>query len=141
TSEPGNVMKPVFEFKQHGQSGRWLSSQLPYLSQHVDDLAFFMAMTSRTNVHGPGSYLMNTGFLLPGFPCFGAWVSYALGYETHNLPALVLLPAPRGSPHHQKGHSSAGFLPVTHQGTLISASASEPLAHLRSPASAKCITP
>src|SRR6476646_8077563 len=26
TSVPGNVMKCPFEFKQHGQSGRWVSS-------------------------------------------------------------------------------------------------------------------
>src|SRR5262249_51153240 len=79
TSEPGKVLKPQFEFKEFGQSGRWVSSLLPNLAQRVDDLAFFMAMTSRTNVHGPASYLMNTGFLLPGFPSFGSWVSYALG--------------------------------------------------------------
>jgi len=72
TSEPGKVLKPQFEFKQHGQSGRWVSSLLPHLAPCVDDLAFFMAMTSKTNVHGPASYLMNTGFLLPGFPSFGA---------------------------------------------------------------------
>src|SRR6266542_5868609 len=30
TSEPGQVLKPGFEFKQHGQCGRWVSSQLPH---------------------------------------------------------------------------------------------------------------
>src|SRR5205814_4957617 len=95
--------------------------------------AFLMAMVSKTNVHGPGSYLMNTGFLLPGFPCFGAWVSYALGCETDNLPAFVVLPDPKGLPYNQKGNFSSGFLPVTHQGTVINASGPEPLAHLRAP--------
>jgi hypothetical protein len=140
TSEPGQVLKPVFEFKQHGQCGRWLSSLLPNLATCVDDMAFLMAMTSRTNVHGPGSYLMNTGFLLPGFPCFGAWVSYALGCETDNLPAFVVLPDPRGLPYNQKGNFSAGFLPVTHQGTVINTGAGEPLAHLRAPATANYIS-
>ena len=60
-------MKSPFEFRQHGQSGRWVSSVLPHLATCVDDLAFLMAMVSKTNVHGPGSYMMNTGFLLPGF--------------------------------------------------------------------------
>src|SRR5215470_11307409 len=42
TSEPGKVLKPQFEFKQHGQCGRWVSSLLPNIAQCVDDLAFFM---------------------------------------------------------------------------------------------------
>src|SRR6185503_3716145 len=141
TSEPGKVLKPQFELKQHGQSGRWVSSLLPNLATCVDDLAFFMAMTSRTNVHGPGSYLMNTGFLLPGFPCFGAWVSYALGCETDNLPTFVVLPDPRGLPYNQKGNFTSGFLPVTHQGTVIHASGPAPIADLRAPTSAAYITP
>jgi hypothetical protein len=141
TSEPGKVLKPPFEFRRHGQSGRWVSSLLPQLAGCVDDLAFLMAMQSRTNVHGPGSYLMNTGFLLPGFPCFGAWVSYALGSECDNLPSFVVLPDVRGLPYNQKGNFSAGFLPVTHQGTVIQASGATPIADLRAPASAGYITP
>jgi hypothetical protein len=140
TSEPGKVLKPMFEFKQHGQCGRWVSNLLPHTAACVDDLAFFMAMTSKTNVHGPGSYLMNTGFLLPGFPCFGSWVSYALGCETDNLPAFVVLPDTRGLPYNQKGNFSSGFLPVTHQGTIINPGAAAPIADLQAPASAKYIT-
>lgn len=141
TSAPGNVLKPPFGLRQQGQCGRWISDLLPHLSKHVDDLAFFMAMKSRTNVHGPGSYLMNTGFLLPGFPCLGAWVSYGLGNLTDNLPAFVVLPDTRGLPYNQKGNFSAGFLPVTHQGTIINAASTEPIANLKAPASAKFITP
>jgi hypothetical protein len=141
TSEPGKVLKPGFELQQHGQCGRWVSSLLPNLATCVDDLAFLMAMVSKTNVHGPGSYLMNTGFLLPGFPCFGAWVSYALGCETDNLPAFIVLPDPKGLPYNQKGNFSSGFLPVTHQGTLINTGAPAPIAHLRAPDSETYITP
>ncbi len=141
TSAPGTVLKPPFELRQCGQSGRWVSSLLPHFSECVDDVAFLMAMTSRTNVHGPGSYLMNTGFLLPGFPCLGAWVSYALGRLTDNLPTFVVLPDSRGLPYNQKGNFTAGFLPVAHQGTIINAGAPEPIAHLRAPAEARYITP
>lgn len=141
TSVPGNVLKPMFEFAQHGESGRWVSSALPHLASCVDDLAFMMAMTSKTNVHGPGSYLANTGFLLPGFPCMGAWVSYALGRLTDNLPAFVVLPDVKGLPYNQKGNFSSGFLPVSHQGTIINASASEPVPDLRVADSVKFITP
>ena len=92
TSVPGAVMKSPFAFKQHGHCGRWVSSVFPHLAGCVDDLAFLMAMASKTNVHGPASYMQNTGFVLPGFPCMGAWLSYGLGSLNDNLPAFVVLP-------------------------------------------------
>ena len=141
TSVPGNVLGSPFRFLQHGQSGRWVSELLPHMAKHVDDIAVMLSMTSRTNVHGPASYLMNTGFLLPGFPCFGAWVSYGLGSLNENLPTFVVLPDVRGLPYNQRGNFSSGFLPVTHQGTAIHASQAEPLHGLRAPSSAKFITP
>lgn len=133
TSVPGKVMKSPFAFKQHGECGRWVSSAFPYMTECVDDMAFLMAMTSKTNVHGPGSYMMNTGFLLPGFPCMGAWISYGLGSLTDNLPTFVVLPDPRGLPFNQKGNFSAGFLPVKHQGTIINATAQQPIHDLAAP--------
>ncbi|MDB6032166.1 MAG: hypothetical protein JWM16_2504 [Verrucomicrobiales bacterium] len=141
TSEPGTVLAPAFELKQHGACGRWVSSLLPHTAGCVDDLAFLMAMVSRTNVHGPGSYLMNTGFLLPGFPCMGSWISYALGSEVDNLPAFVVLPDTKGLPYNQKGNFTSGFLPVTHQGTIIQTGGATPIPDLHAPASAKFITP
>jgi hypothetical protein len=68
TSEPGALMKCPFEFKQYGECGRWVSSVFPHMATCVDDMAFLMALQSKTNVHGPASYMMNTGFLAPGFP-------------------------------------------------------------------------
>src|SRR6266576_2219461 len=86
TSAPGNVMKSPYEWKQHGQCGRWVSSSFPQIATCVDDLAFIMSMASKTNVHGPGVYMQNTGFIMPGFPCMGAWLSYGLGTLDENLP-------------------------------------------------------
>jgi hypothetical protein len=140
TSEPGKVMKSPFAFRQHGQSGRWVSSVFPHLAQRVDDLAFLMSIESRTNVHGPASFLMNTGSLLPGFPSMGAWVSYALGNEADNLPTFVVLPDARGLPYNQRGNFSAGFLPATHAATILNAGAAEPIPFLRPPASASYVT-
>ena len=82
-----------------------------------------MAMASKTNVHGPASYLMNTGFLLPGFPCCRGVGRYGLGRLTDNLPTFVVLPDPRGLPYNEMGNFSAGFLPAAHQGTVINPSA------------------
>ena len=83
--------------------------------------------------------MMNTGFVLPGFPCLGAWISYALGSLTDNLPTFVVLPDARAAVQ-QKGNFSSGFLPVSHQGTIIKPSAPTPIADLFPPASAKYIT-
>jgi hypothetical protein len=130
TGECGAVMKSPFEFKQHGQSGRWVSSVFPHQAKWVDEMAFLMAMTTKTSVHGPGSYMMNTGFLLPGFPCMGAWISYGLGSLTDNLPTFVVLPDARGLPYNQKGNFSAAFLPSRHQGTIINAGSPQPVPDL-----------
>ena len=114
-------MKSPFDFKQYGQCGRWVSSVFPHLAGCVDDMAFLMSMASKTNVHGPGSYMMNTGFVLPGFPCMGAWLSYGLGQLSDNLPSFVVMPDPRGLPYNNMGNFSAGFLPAAHAGTVIRA--------------------
>ncbi len=140
TSVPGQVMKSPFPFQQYGECGRWVSSMFPQVARHVDDLAFVMSMQSRTNVHGPASYLMNTGFLLPGFPCLGSWVSYGLGRLTDDLPTFVVLPDPKGLPYNQKGNFSAGFLPVAHTGTSLNLSAASPINDLLPPVEAKQIT-
>ena len=87
----------------------------------MDDLAFLLALSSKTNVHGPASYMMNCGFLMPGFPCLGAWLSYGLGSLVDNLPTFVVLPDPRGLPYNAKGNFTAGFLPQSHQGTILDA--------------------
>jgi Protein of unknown function (DUF1501) len=141
TSLPGAIMKSPFEWRQHGECGRWVSSVFPHISAVVDDLAFLMAMASKTNVHGPASYLQNTGFVLPGFPCLGAWISYGLGRLTDELPAFVVLPDPRGLPYNNAGNFSAGFLPMAHQGTLIKPTADVPINDLAPPSWAKHVTP
>lgn len=140
-STPGAIMKSPFDWAQHGQCGRWVSSALPHLARHVDDMAFLMAMQSSSNVHGPAAYLQTSGFVLPGFPCAGAWISYALGSLRDNVPAFVALPDARGLPYNGRSAFTAGFLPSNHQGTLINASAPQPITHLKPPAAATQITP
>ncbi|MFN5330596.1 MAG: DUF1501 domain-containing protein [Planctomycetota bacterium] len=130
TGMPGAMMKSPFPFKQYGQSGRWVSSMFPEQAKLVDEMAFLMAMQSKTNVHGQGAYLMTTGFTLPGFPCMGAWISYALGNIADNLPTFVVLPDPRGLPYNHQGCFSSGFLPASHQGMIVQAAASNPIPDL-----------
>ena len=140
-STPGNCMASPWGWKQYGQSGKWMSDLVPQLAACVDEMAFLPAMISKSNVHGPATFMQNSGFVLPGFPSMGAWISYGLGSMTDNLPTFVVLPDARGFAPNGPGNWSAGFLPAAHQGTLIKPSAKNPIADLFPPTEAKFITP
>src|SRR6476469_3581164 len=139
-SSPGAVMKSPWGWKQHGQSGKWISDLVPHIASCADDIAFVHSMVAKSNVHGPATFMQNTGFVLPGFPCMGSWVSYGLGSLSDNLPAFVVMPDIRGLPYNNTGNFSSGFLPVAHAGTVIKPTAKSPVADLFPPESAKYIT-
>jgi hypothetical protein len=139
-SSPGACMKSPWQWSQHGQCGKWMSGLLPHLAECVDDMAFIHSMVSKSNVHGPATFMQNTGFVLPGFPSMGAWVSYGLGNMNDNLPTFVVLPDARGFAPNGPGNWSAGFLPAAHQGTMVRPSAKNPIADLNPPAAADFIT-
>lgn len=122
----GNYAKSHWPFRQHGQSGRWISDLFPRLAGHVDDMAFLHSMQSKSALHGPAMFMANSGFIRPGFPSMGAWVTYGLGSESDDLPAFVVLPDPRGLPPGGLANWAAGFLPAVHQGTVIEAAANRP---------------
>jgi hypothetical protein len=85
--------------------------------------------------------MQNTGFVLPGFPHMGAWISYGLGSMNQNLPTFVVLPDPRGFAPNGPANWSSGFLPAAHQGTMIRVGKPNPIFDLFPPDSAKFITP
>jgi hypothetical protein len=144
-SKPGNCYPSQWKFRQHGESGRWVSDLFPRLARCVDDMAFVYSMKSTTALHGPGCFLMNTGHTLPGYPSMGSWVTYGLGSESENLPAFVVLPDPRGLPPGGIINWGAGFLPAVHQGTILETDATRPpiadlfprVSWMRKPANAK----
>ena len=117
----GNLMRPPWDFVPGGQSGKMISSLLPHLARHVDEIAFIHSMQSKTNTHGPGCVFMNTGHVQEGFPSAGAWLSYALGSANDNLPTYVALPDLRGEPPNGKANWSNGFLPARHQAIVMAA--------------------
>ncbi|MEO6182559.1 MAG: DUF1501 domain-containing protein, partial [Verrucomicrobiota bacterium] len=119
--ENGNLIKPLWEFRPRGQSGKMISDLLPNLAELADDFCFIHSMTAKSNTHGPAENQMSTGFILDGFPSMGAWATYALGSENQNLPAFVAIPDPRGVPQVGPNHWSAGFLPAVFQGTAFNA--------------------
>jgi len=131
SGKAGNYAKSFWEFRRHGQSGKWMSSLFPRLAECVDDMAFIHSMQSKTALHGPAMFMANTGFILPGFPCMGSWITYGLGSESENLPAFVVLPDPRGLPPGGVINWGAGFLPAVHQGTVLeTAEGTAPIADL-----------
>ncbi|HVC99323.1 MAG TPA: DUF1501 domain-containing protein [Pirellulales bacterium] len=125
-SIPGTVQPGYWPFERRGECGRWVSSLFPHLATCVDDMCFIHSMVSKSNVHGPALFMMNSGFVLPGFPSMGSWVTYGLGTDNRNLPAFVVLPDPRGFPMNGPVNWGAGFLPATYQGTALATRASAP---------------
>lgn len=132
-SQPGVTLAGPWQWKQYGESGHWLSDIVAPLAPCVDRIAFLHAMVSTSAVHSQATLLQTTGFPTPGFPGAGAWVSYALGSETDELPTFVVLPDHRGLASNGAKNWSAGFLPARHQGTVLWASGREPMYALELP--------
>lgn len=132
-SNPGAIMKSPWKWKQYGESGRWISDAVPHLAKHADEMCFLHAMVSKSNVHGPATFMQNSGFVLPGFPSMGAWVSYGLGTLNDNLPTFVVLPDARGFAPNGPANWSAAFLPANHQGTMVRPNRKNPIFDLFPP--------
>jgi hypothetical protein len=115
----GKILKSPFEWKQHGQSGSWVSGIFPHLSRHVDKMAFIHSMYLQANNHAPASMELMCGSNQPGRPAAGAWLTYGLGAENQNLPAYVVMHERR--PRGDDQIWSAGFLPKTFQALALDA--------------------
>ena len=113
-----------FEFKQHGETGRWISSLFPELAGCVDDLAFVHGIKVDNNNHAPATFHVNCGSQFQGNPSVGAWVTYGLGSANQNLPGYVVIQDPRGAPMNGSSVWGAGYLPASHQGTPLRSSGS-----------------
>ena len=103
-------------FKQHGQSGIWVSDWYPEIAKHADDLAVIRSCWADGLNHVGSVCQMNSGDILAGRPSMGAWVTYGLGSANQNLPSFVILlddKEPVGGPKNW----SSGFLPASYQGS------------------------
>lgn len=129
--ENGNLVAPQWTFRPRGECGKWTSDLLPRMGELVDELCFIHSMTAKSNTHGPAENQMSTGFTLDGFPSIGAWVSYALGSESADLPAFVAVPDPRGVPQAASNNWNSAFLPAVFQGTAFNAD--KPIPNLARP--------
>lgn len=127
----GDLARPQYEFRQRGETGKWVSDMIPHLAELTDDFAFVHSLTSASNTHGPAENFLSTGTPLDGFPSLGSWVSYGLGSENQDLPAYVAIADPRGVPQNGSNNWGSGFLPAAFQGTPLSSK--EPLRNLAAP--------
>ncbi|MCB1066421.1 MAG: DUF1501 domain-containing protein [Verrucomicrobiae bacterium] len=111
------VMKPLWDFKQRGESGTWVSDLFPHMAKHTDDYCVIKSMSTEGVAHGPATLFLHTGSTSLVLPSMGAWVSYGLGTESENLPAFVTIsPAmANGGP---RNYGNA-FLPAIYQGTAL----------------------
>jgi hypothetical protein len=106
------------QWKQHGQSGIWISELYPHIAKHADKLAVLRSCQSNGLNHAGGVSQMNTGDILSGRPSLGAWVTYGLGTANKNLPTFVSMIDER-EPFGNAKNWGSGFLPAVYQGTLF----------------------
>ena len=119
-------------FRKCGRSGIEISDFLPHLSECADDMAVIRSCWADSVNHPQAVYEINTGSILMGKPSLGSWVSYGLGTENQDLPAFLVLPDPAGGIKGGPPAYGAGFLPASHQGTLIRGG-DRPILDLRAP--------
>ena len=120
----GKCLGSPFKFKQHGQSGAWVSEIFPHVSKHVDDMAFVYSMFARSNNHTPAMLELNSGMFRQGFPSIASWLMYGLGSQNHSLPGSFVLHAAR-KPRGEDPIWSTGFLPKVYQATVLDGSNSK----------------
>lgn len=118
-SEKHELMGTPFKFRQHGECGMTFSSLLPQLASISDDLCMIRSMHSANNNHPQAQRFLHSGKIVPGWPTFGSWISYAIGSENNSLPAFVVLRDPKGYTDGGSHHWTNGWLPAIHGGTEI----------------------
>ncbi|XPF94735.1 DUF1501 domain-containing protein [Colwellia sp. RE-S-Sl-9] len=127
------LARSVFDFKQHGESGAWVSELLPHTAKIVDDLCIVKSMHTDAINHDPAITFLQTGFPIAGRPSIGAWLSYGLGTDNPNLPPFIVMVSSNasGQPLYSRLWGN-GFLPSIHQGVQFRGG-QDPVLYLNNP--------
>jgi uncharacterized protein (DUF1501 family) len=131
------IAPSVFRFSQHGQAGAWISELLPNVAKMADDLTIIRSMHTEAINHEPAITFIQTGNMIAGKPCMGAWLAYGLGSMNQDLPTFVVLNATHS---HPKANVqaisarlwSAGFLSAQHAGVALRSSG-DPVLYINNP--------
>jgi len=109
-----------FHFEPRGECGMELSELLPHTSGVADELCLIRSMHTGANGHEVSIRYFHGG--IPGIlgrPTMGSWLTYALGSESQDLPAFMVLTDPGGHPVDGVTNWSNGFMPAMFQGTVL----------------------
>jgi len=111
------LMKPMWQFKKHGECGQQVSSLFPHMAEHVDKMCMIHSMQTEGVAHGPSTLFLHTGATNQVRPSIGSWVTYGLGSVNQNVPGFIVLnpSASKGGPRNYAN----GFLPTIYQGTVV----------------------
>ncbi len=140
TMTSGQTRFPVapsrFNFRQHGQSGMWVSELLPHTAGIVDDIALMRSVHTNAINHDPACTFVMTGSEIPGKASIGSWLAYGLGSESNDLPAFVVFTptfpsSGNGQALYQRMWGS-GFLPGRHNGVALRGTG-DPVLYLPNP--------
>lgn len=128
-----------YNFAQHGQSGAWVSEQLPHFTRIIDEVAIVRSMNTDQFNHAPAELFTYTGSPRNGGASMGAWATYGLGSENQDLPGFVVLLSGGVDPTGGQACWGPGFLPGVFQGVQCRASG-EPILHVNDPAGMSRVT-
>ena len=126
----GRVVGPKWDFHQHGQCGKHVSTLFPNVAECVDDIAFVHSMTADSPIHGSAMLMMNSGSLISGKPSLGSWVNYGLGSPNENLPGYVVMLDRKGGPISGAKNWTSGYMPASYAGTVFR-SQGDPILNLK----------
>ena len=126
-----------WKFAKRGQCGTEVSELLPHFSEIVDDACVIRSMHTGYNGHEVSIRYWHAGIpSVLGRPTLGSWLTYALGSESQDLPAYMVLTDPGGHPVDGVHNWSNGWMPPLYQGTVLRPKTPrilnlDPPAHLR----------
>lgn len=111
------LMASPWKFRQHGESGMWVSELFPQMAKHVDELCMLNGMHTEGQSHGQAVLQLHTGAQALTRPSLGSWITYGLGTENQSLPGFVTICPTRS--HGGVQNFGNAFLPAAYQGTAI----------------------
>ena len=133
TSAKPTLLGTPQKFRQHGESGTWMSDAIPHFHEVADDLCVIRSMTTDEFNHAPAELFLYTGSPRSGRPSMGTWITYGLGSENENLPGFVVLISSGVQPNGGKNSYGSGFLPSVFEG-IQCRSKGDPVLYVSDPA-------
>ncbi len=131
------IAPSIYRFARKGQCGMWMNDELlPYTAKMADDMVFIRSMHTEAINHEPAITHMQTGNMVTGRPCLGAWTSYGLGSLNQNLPTFVVMVAKPSNEEQVQAISArlwqSGYLPGEHAAVSFRA-AKDPILFINNP--------